>query len=161
MGFGIASVMAFPSNTTSSTISLVAIKDEPMEINNEVAEQLYQAWLEKQKPVVNIAGTVLKSIVIDPGPYMYNGLCSCVKYARAISGINVGPVGNAKNHPTNRILPVIGGLFITYEGPSGHMGIVIGIEGNEFIGEDFNYESCTKTIRKLPIDSPLIKGYYY
>lgn len=161
MGFGITSVMVFPKSTTSSTISIAVVKDEPMEKNNEIADQLYRAWLEKQKPIEGALGTVLKSIVIDPAPYIYKGRCSCVKYARAVSGIDVGPIGQAKNHPTNRSLPVVGGLFITYEGPSGHMGVVSGIEGNSFIGEDFNYESCTKTIRKIPIDSPLIKGYYY
>lgn len=120
-----------------------------VEPDYEVAERLYQEWLTRQKPktrVTSVSGS------FNP--------CNCVSYARYKTGINVGPIGLAKYHPVNSTVPIIGGLIVTYESWRGHLGVVVGISATTVTIDDYNYSPCAHTIRELPLDSSLIKGYY-
>lgn len=86
--------------------------------------------------------------------------CNCwsyVKFKRA--GKMKTGYGKARNYPVNSQVPQIGAIIITYESASGHMGIVAGINENKVIIDDWNYERCKHTIRELPLNSKLIKGY--
>jgi len=67
--------------------------------------------------------------------------------------------GAAKNYPAIKQAPQIGAIIVTYEGPKGHMGIVAGVTETKVIIDDYNYKRCGHTIRELPINSKLIKGY--
>ena len=90
--------------------------------------------------------------------------CNCVSYVKYRRNGNI-PVGYgfAKNFPVNSQVPQIGAVIITYESfkgtSTGHAGIVIGVNENKVVIDDYNYKPCKNTIRELPLDSPLIKGY--
>lgn len=111
------------------------------------AERLYK----KQQRVVKSRVTATRS---------YNP-CSCVSYARYIRGVDVGSIGVARNHPVNAQVPTVGAYVVTYESWAGHLGVVTGVTDTHIIISEANYVRCTVTKgRMLPIDSPLIKGYY-
>lgn len=96
--------------------------------------------------------------------------CNCVAYARAKSGINVGSIGLAINHPINADKAQIGALVVTREGYwvkvngiarwTGHLGVVKLFTATHILITDANYLTCRVTERWLPIDSKLIKGYF-
>lgn len=86
--------------------------------------------------------------------------CSCVTFAESQTGF-AGPVGAAKNWPINSIWPVVGGVVVTYESSLGHVAVIKAVIGNMLILDEANYVRCTHTTtRELPIDSPLIKGFW-
>lgn len=86
--------------------------------------------------------------------------CSCVLYARLITGLNES-VGLAKNWPINSKYPTIGGVVVTSEGKVGHVAVIKDIKDGKLILDESNWVSCTITSgRELPIDSPLIRGYW-
>ena len=87
--------------------------------------------------------------------------CSCVSTARALTGINVGPIGLAKNHPINTDTPIIGGIVITTESYAGHLATVTGIDENYIYVTDGNYVPCAVTKRKIKRDDPVIRGYFW
>lgn len=93
--------------------------------------------------------------------------CSCVSYAKWLSGINVGSVGAAKNHPVNSQVPMVGGLVVFKAGigmsQNGHLAVVIVTDGNLFTTKGANEESCVAgTIHHydLGVDYIKIKGFY-
>ncbi len=99
--------------------------------------------------------------------------CSCISYAKWLSGINVGSMSlfgpgiGAKNHPTNSQVPVVGGLVIFKGGVgmsnNGHAATVIEVDGNKFTTKGGNEVSCVVgTIRHydLGVDYVKIKGFY-
>lgn len=84
--------------------------------------------------------------------------CSCVKFARAFSGIQV--FGDADTLSGNTNFPEVGAWVLTTESPMHHVAVITGIDGDELILTEANYVECKITQgRKLRIDSPLIKGY--
>lgn len=86
--------------------------------------------------------------------------CSCVLYARFLTGFDQN-IGKASNWPTNSKYPVLGGIVITNEGPVGHVARIIDIRYGKLLLDESNYKPCQITnTRELPIDSPLIKGYW-
>ncbi|HEX9503635.1 MAG TPA: hypothetical protein VF974_04925 [Patescibacteria group bacterium] len=64
--------------------------------------------------------------------------CSCVEYVRFRSGINVGPIGVARNHPVNSVVPVSGGLVVFRWKNLGHMGYVTWTDGVNFLYDEGN-----------------------
>lgn len=86
--------------------------------------------------------------------------CNCWSYVKAVRGTDMpNGFGMAKNYPVNMSEPFIGAIVVTYESGYGHLGIVIDVSRDIITIEDYNYERCAHTVRPLPIDSPLIKGY--
>lgn len=129
---------------------VVSLHDESsvLEGDRAVAEQLYQQWLTKPKT------QSLKK------PADYNP-CSCVSYARWRSGINVGSIGVARNHPVNSQTPSIGAIAITYESSAGHLSYIVDMDDTYIYVDEANYTRCRVTYRRaIPINSKLIKGYY-
>ena len=98
---------------------------------------------------------------VTPVPLYRANFCSCVSFIKSITGYTE-PVGLAKNWPVNFRLPAIGEVVVTRENPyTGHVAMIIDIQGNDLILEEANYVHCTHTKgRKLPIDSSLIIGYW-
>lgn len=86
--------------------------------------------------------------------------CNCWSYVKYKRGGEM-PLGYgaAKNYPINSQIPIVGAIIITYESNAGHMGIVSAITDNKVVIDDYNYEHCAHTVRELPIDSSIIKGY--
>lgn len=124
-------------------------KDWVMEGDVATAEMLYQQWLLEKQP----KKLLTKPVGFNP--------CSCVSYARYRSGINVGSIGVARNHPVNSQTPSIGAIVITYESKAGHLSYIIDIDANYIYVDEANYSRCRVTYRRaIPINSPLIKGYY-
>jgi len=87
--------------------------------------------------------------------------CSCVLYVKAKIGYTKS-VGAARNWPTNSNTPSKGAVIVTYESRSGHVGIVSHFDDTYvYLESEANYSRCKITYgRKLPLNSPLIKGYY-
>lgn len=87
--------------------------------------------------------------------------CSCVSYAKYKTGFTQS-IGNARNWPTNSDQPSIGAVIVTYESARGHVGIVSHWDASYvYLESEANYASCRMTYgRKIPINSPLIKGYW-
>lgn len=87
--------------------------------------------------------------------------CSCVSYAKYKTGFTQS-VGKARNWPTNSDTPSEGAVIITYESSLGHVGIVSHWDAtNVYLESEANYSRCKMTYgRAIPIDSPLIKGYW-
>lgn len=122
------------------------------DISPEDSEKLYQDWLKSKQSK--------KSIKKLAPPTGYDA-CSCVSYARWRSGINVGSIGQAKNHPINSQTPTVGALVITSESEAGHLAVVSALDDMFIYLDEANYSSCRVTIsRPLLRTSSLIKGYY-
>ena len=86
--------------------------------------------------------------------------CSCVIYARWKSGIDFPPIGLAKNLKTNSDWPSVGAIVKTTDNPyTGHLAVVIAIEGNTLTVAESNYIPCREGTRKLNIDDASIIGY--
>ena len=87
--------------------------------------------------------------------------CSCVSTAKSL--VNFSKIiGVAKNWPINSLEPRVGGVVVTNENPiTGHIAVIIGIEGGVLILEEGNYVKCQKTKgRKLNIGSKVIIGFW-
>jgi len=94
---------------------------------------------------------------------VYSKDCSCVEWVKAQKGIKRS-MGDAYEWDTPYDKPFVGAVVVTRESDLGHVGIVTDVnldEGYIVISEK-NYAPCTVTHgRKLPINSPLIEGYWY
>lgn len=131
-------------------------KDWVMGRDVATANKLYQQWLLERDSTRNLQ----KPRKLLTKPVGYN-VCSCVSYARWRSGINVGPIGVARNHPVNSQTPSIGDIAVTYESRAGHLSYIVDIDANYIYVDEANYSSCRVTYhRAIPINSPLIKGFY-
>ena len=144
MGVGIA-----PKKTTSATIPYVKNTNEflPQPDPSEV-DRLYREWQVEQE-----IKTKKQKGNFDP--------CSCVSYAKWKSGIDVGSIGAAKNHPINSDTPRVGSLVITNESTAGHLAVVIQVWADTIVISESNYIECQVGTREIRRDSPLIMGYYY
>ncbi len=89
--------------------------------------------------------------------------CSCVLGARYYSGIDIGPIGYAKNHPVNLAYPAIGAIVVTYESWAGHEATIISIadDFSYFDVIETNFIRCAVTTRRIYTNNSKIKGYYW
>ena len=146
-------LLPVPIQADEKPMFIVYPSSEPawvVEPDLETAEKLYQEWL---KPKPRIAKQLTK-------PTSYNA-CSCVSYARWRSGMNVGPIGVARNHPVNTHTPSIGALAVTYESGAGHLSYIVDMDDKFIYVDEANYSRCKVTYRRaIPINSKLIKGFY-
>lgn len=85
--------------------------------------------------------------------------CSCVTFAKQRVGREHETWGNAWEIEPNIDVPELGDFVLTTEG-GGHMAQLIGEENGAWSVIDANYVPCTVTIRELPKDSPVIRGYF-
>ena len=139
-------------------VKIVQAKQEPV-----------QVWTESDVTVVKdpVAGQIaydnwLKSVYIRQ-PVHEDGfnVCSCVSYARWRSGIDVGSIGVARNHPVNSKTPSVGAIVVTYESGAGHLAYVVNFDDQFIYLDEANYSKCSVTHnRALSINSRLIKGYF-
>jgi hypothetical protein len=135
----------------------VQIEDSPLTPDLAVADTLYQEWLKEQaKPKIALKR---HSVALQPSPSGYN-VCSCVSFARWKTGINVGSIGVARNHPVNSHTPSVGAIVVTYESYAGHLAVVTAVDGQYISVIEANHIHCQVGTRTIRIDSPLIKGYY-
>jgi hypothetical protein len=133
----------------------------------QLARQQEQARQEQLKRATPKPKPISSSVVVasvPAEPTSKSTLCSCVMFAIAKSGKNPGPIGYAKNWPINSSTASIGAVVITKESSgkiyTGHVGVVVGVDSEFVYINDANYSSCQETHRKLPINSPLIRGYF-
>ena len=85
--------------------------------------------------------------------------CNCVSYARWKTGMNVGPIGVAGNHPVNSSKPLIGG-YVIFNGYPGHMSVVTALDGDFITIEEANYTPCEYGTRTIDVTQFDIKGYF-
>lgn len=102
---------------------------------------------------------------VTPKPTLTKGVsfnpCSCVSAVRAFSGIDVGPIGYARNHPINTDWPITGGIVILDEGYFGHTAFVTKVDDEFIYIKESNFIPCTVGERKLRRDYSKILGYYW
>lgn len=105
----------------------------------------------------------------EPSKVKYSGydVCSCVSYARYLSGIAVSiprrpgySVGLAIDHPINSDHPKVGGIAILYDSWAGHEVYVSKVGVDNFTIKEANYYHCALSTRIIAIGSPEIKGFY-
>lgn len=139
-----------PTLEDAQQVTLVAPPD------NTVVDLLTTDWEKQQK-----AKTVLKA-----KSALYSA-CSCVSYARWLSGINVpipkrggNKIGWAIDHPVNSQIPKVGGIAILNIGAYGHLVVVVAINDGFMTIKESNYSRCGLTTRVIPINDPAIVGYY-
>lgn len=90
----------------------------------------------------------------------YSTYCSCVVYAKKLLGRESEIWGNAWEIQPNSQIPMINSLILTTEGTQGgHIAVVVNITSTRVIFNEANYISCLPSLRSLPLDSPLIRGY--
>lgn len=86
--------------------------------------------------------------------------CSCVSFAKQYLGLPKSiRLGNAWNIKPNISYPVVGGLILTQEGP-GHVAVITSINGDQISVLEANWKPCKVTQRVIPLDFPLIRGYW-
>lgn len=97
---------------------------------------------------------------LKPKPISYDP-CSCVSYARWKTGINVGSIGVARNHPINSQIPKENAIVVmNSKYPAGHLAVVAEINQDTITITESNATPCKVTSRTLPKNSELIKGYF-
>jgi len=113
-----------------------------------------------QKPKT-VSKTVPKVSKVQSRPSGRYNPCSCVSYIKSLTGFTQS-IGYARNWPVNSKIPTPGAVIITYESRAGHVAIVDHADANwVYIQSEANYSRCRVTYtRKLPLNSPLIKGYW-
>lgn len=99
------------------------------------------------------ASSIKRTASFDP--------CNCVSYVQFRTGGKAATgIGIARNHPINSRMCIVNAIIVTYESRQGHVGIVADCDENEVTIDDYNFVHCGHTIRKVPLNSSLIKGYY-
>lgn len=135
--------------------------DQPIELPEPAKAAIAKAEAEQAKQKALLAKKASSKAALPYNP------CSCVSYAKWLSGINVGSIGAAYNHPVNASEPVVGGLVVFKAGIGmsrlGHLAVVIAVDGNKFTTKGGNEQSCVAgTIRHydMGVDYIRIKGFY-
>lgn len=85
-------------------------------------------------------------------------LCSCVQTVKYILGRENEVWGDAKDILPNSAVPIIGGLILLNEG-QGHIALVLNYSDNHITFEEGNAIPCGKSVRSIPRDYPLIRGF--
>ena len=67
--------------------------------------------------------------------------------------------GNAGNIQPTQSGPYLYGIVLLNEGPYGHLGVIIKIDGNFITITEANYIPGQITRRILALDNPRIRGY--
>ena len=90
--------------------------------------------------------------------------CSCISFARSRRDLP-SPVytpdwfwkhGNGYSN----ISPAPGLIVITSEGPVGHMAIITKVTSTSLEVIEANYKHCEVDTRTIPLDSPVILGFW-
>jgi hypothetical protein len=83
----------------------------------------------------------------------------CVQYLRYGLGIELPRGAYARRIPIRTKEPQRGRVIVTLEGRHGHFGYVTAVQDGLVYIQDGNYIHGYMTLRTLPVDSPLIRGY--
>lgn len=154
-------ILAFPISVASASVQqkekpLVFVIDPELS-KPKVVLGPYADELKKPKSIKQIkkaaASSIKRTASFDH--------CNCVSYVQFRTGGKAATgIGFARNHPINSRICIVGAIIVTYESRMGHVGIVANCDEKEVTIDDYNYVHCGHTIRKLPLNSSLIKGYY-
>ena len=140
-------VVVATRKTDSATTQYTQTNEENvyLEANPAQAEELYQEWFQTQKQK-------------EVG---YYNPCSCVSYAKWKSGIDVGSIKLAKNHPIDSQSPIVGAIVVFNLSPAGHLAVVTEVFTDTIVIAEANYSPCRVGTREVSRDDPTILGYYY
>lgn len=135
-------------------------KTEPLVFDRTINTIPYGPYRpsEPPKPTPQVKARNTQAVGTVPTGY---SRCSCVSYAKFKTGFTKS-IGAARNWPVNSDQPSIGAVIVTYESALGHVGIVSHWDATYvYLESEANYSRCRMTYgRKIPIGSPLIKGYW-
>ncbi len=138
-----------PKKVISQTIYDPSIQGQSIsylgEPNSEEVSEAYQSWLLNQR-AKKLVGTI-------------GG--QCVIFVRNFTGATPEDVGGmARTVAINSQIPGIGFIIKTDESNAGHLGVIIGINGDELTVVDSNYGwDGIIRIRKINIQDSKILGY--
>lgn len=157
--------LEFTSDVSTATITLVEStyqKQERERVAAEEAERQRIARLPKPAPKpAPRAVSYGKTPIGRVGVYYKKAhpeAWDCVNYLRK-TGVYVPSGAWAYRIRVNTRTPAVGRVIVTYEGPIGHFGVVIGLSNGLVHIRDGNYDYGYETHRTLPANSRLIKGY--
>ena len=136
--------------------------------NTQAQEVLVFNTNQKTKPIIlssvlKVNGpytTEIRRPVKQSGRYIPNNACSCVLFVKAKTGFTQS-VGAARNWPINSQSPLPGGVVITRESSLGHVAYILEVNADSIVVIEGNYSHCKVTTRTIPLNSPIIKGYWY
>ena len=86
--------------------------------------------------------------------------CNCVAWAKWYLGRENESWGIPSNMQNLHSTPKSGDVVATKEGPFGHIGVILNIEGLNLYIIEANYTPCEVSTRSLSLDDLLIRGYY-
>lgn len=115
-------------------------------------EASWDAYLERNRQAARKTASV--------GRYSSAQRCSCVIYARAYSGIDVGSIGFARNHPVNASVPSEGTIVVFVGSYTGHVAVVTSFTETTITITESNYSRCQIGMRTVSRTLSTIKGYY-
>jgi len=121
----------------------------------EYPQPVYGVWIKYtvDKPVKQANSN-------NTGRGKYNP-CSCVSYSRWRTGINVGSIGVAANHPVNSKTPSVGAIIVLHSKPDGHLGAVESFTDTTVTFSDCNQDfKCKCGTRTYSLTDSRIVGYY-
>ena len=86
--------------------------------------------------------------------------CSCVSGAKYLLGVSQGiGCGNANQIKSNTKQIKVSNLILLNEGEIGHVAVVLNWSDEHITIEEYNQLPCQKSIRILPRNYPLIRGF--
>lgn len=145
-------VLAFPIKTAAASKeeALVFVIDL-----NLSQPQIIAGPVQIEKVVTQPSAKSAKKTTLPFNP------CNCMSYVQYRTGGRAATgIGYARNHPINSKSCQIGAIIVTYESRLGHVGMVKHCDEDNVTIDDYNYNHCKPSIRDLPLNSSLIKGYY-
>lgn len=96
----------------------------------------------------------------NTGGYSWAIRCSCVLYAKSITGFNT-PIGLAKYWPVNLSTPRVGAVVITGGTYTGHVAVITEIQGTKMKLTESNYTRCAVTHNRwIDMNDTNIIGYW-
>jgi surface antigen len=81
--------------------------------------------------------------------------CSCVEFAKYVTGHSGETWGNASRMRPSHLTPVVGDVVIF----DGHVAVITDIKGDTLRIIEANYVSCKVTTREVDVSDPSIIGY--
>ncbi len=145
-----------PYKTQAGQVQIVFNIDYDLsqKIQSEILAEYYQQQANQRAEILALAKIAAKGRT-----HGVDNRCSCVYFAKAITGYNK-TVGAARNWPINTKIPLVGEVVVTKESYTGHVIVITAVRPGEIDIVEGNYLHCKATQRTLPLTDPLIKGYW-
>lgn len=97
--------------------------------------------------------------ITEPKKEVYDDKnCSCVVYVRE-RGLPLPPIYTPNDLEPNAEARPGAAILLDYNEP--HIGFVTSSDGSQVCFDEANFRRCQMTHRCIPIDDPVIRGYWF